>query len=210
MEVLYTASAYEVYAVPAQGGAKRKICEKCGPTESLSSDGKQFLATQQGSPRAGINLVDVASGNTTLVLQHSQYRVSTPRFSPDGKWIAFRLIRGAGAIDILLAPFRGGVSVPEQDWITVTPAPANVHQAFWSPDGGLVYYVIGAGGSTSLMARRLDRNHHPVDPPFRVFEFPGRPTPASAVSDLLTAMPGRFIGAMTENSSNIWMTDLPK
>ena len=66
------------------------------------------------------------------------------------------------------------------------------------------------GGSWSLMARRLDRNHHPVDPPFPVFEFPGRIHPGNGTSDAMTAVPGRFLGAMTEFNSNIWMMDLPK
>jgi predicted Ser/Thr protein kinase len=75
-EVLYTmydaATSFDAYVVPAQGGAKRKICDKCGPTESLSPDGKQFLATRGGSPRSGVNLVDVSSGKSTLVLEFSR------------------------------------------------------------------------------------------------------------------------------------------
>jgi hypothetical protein len=109
----------------------------------------------------------------------------------------------------MLAPFRGAASIPEQDWIAVASAQGNVSPSrpFWSPDGGLLYYMISSGGSTSLMARRLDRNHHP-DPPFRVFQFPGRLRPQGP--DFLNAVPGRFIGAMSELSFNIWMTDLPK
>jgi Tol biopolymer transport system component len=210
-EVVYTmydaTSSYDAYVVPAQGGAKRKICSACGPTFSLSPDGKQFLAVPVTS-QTNIDLVDVASGKSTPILQHSQYRLVFPRFSPDGKWIVFLLTHSAGSLDVMLAPFRGAASVPEQDWITITPAPGNVTQAFWSPDGGLLYYVISSGGSTSLMARRLDRNHHPADPPLRVFQFPGRLRPQGP--DILNAVPGRFIGSMSELSFNVWMTDLPK
>ncbi len=216
-EVLYTMSdarsSYDVYAVPAQGGPKRKICEKCGPTESLSPDGRQFLATRRGSPRVGIYVVDVASGKSTVVLEHSNYSVGISRFSPDGKWIVFLMFRGVGAIDVMLAPFRGATRVPEQDWIAITPAPESVSQAFWSPDGGLVYYTISVRGSSSLMARRLDRNRRPVEPPFRVFEFAGRIHPQGdgiSPNEVLSAVPGRFIGAMSEFSFNVWMMDLPK
>jgi serine/threonine protein kinase/WD40 repeat protein len=211
-EVVYTTYdarlSYDAYVVPAQGGARRKICDKCGPTESLSPDGKQFLA--EGSAPSMVNLVDVASGKSTLVLQHSQFPVRLPHFSPDGKWIVFLLSRSAASFDVMLAPFRGATSVPEQDWITVTPTPANVNQAFWSPDGALLYYGINAGGSYSLMARHLDRNYHPADAPFRVFQFAGRIRPQGGGGDSLTAVPGRFIGAMSELSFNVWMMDLPK
>ena len=214
-EVVYTMSnprgSLDVYVVPAQGGPKRKLCDKCGPTESLSPDGKEFLATRPGSPKAVIHMVDVASGKSTLILEHSHYTLGFPRFSRDGKWIVFLMFRGVGAIEIMLAPFRGATRVPEQDWIAVTPAPGTVSQAFWSPDGRLVYYVISAGGSSSLMARRLDQNRHPAEPPFRVFEFSGRIHPNGiSPNEALSAVPGRFIGAMSEFSFNVWMMDLPK
>jgi hypothetical protein len=201
-----------VYVVLAQGGAKRKICDNCGPAESLSPDGRQFLATRQNDPEFGIDLIDIASGKSTPILQHSQYQVGFPRFSPDGKWILFEMWHNA-ANEVMLAPFRGAVRVPEQDWIAITPAPGNVNSVFWSPDGGLIYYVISSGGSPSLMARRLDRNHHPTGAPFRVFQFPARIHPQAtgiSLSDSLIAVPGRFIGAMPEVTFNIWMMNLPK
>ena len=221
-EVFFTmsnnASSYDDYVVPTQGGAKRKICDQCGPIESLSPDGGQFLSTRQDSPRLGVNLVDIASGKSTLILEHSRYYTGTPRFSPDGKWILFLMVRGAGSTHIMLAPFRGATSVPEQDWITVTPTPADINQAFWSPDGGLLYYVISSAGTSSLMARRLDRSRHPAGTPFRVFQFPGRIHPHAhwgvnqlwEQSEVLTALPGSFVGAMSDDSDNIWMMDLPK
>jgi Tol biopolymer transport system component len=215
-EVVYTrydaTMSYDAYVVPVTGGARRKICSGCGPTNSLSPDGKQFLAAGAESK---VNLVDVASGNSTLVLQQSRYPLSRPIFSADGKWIAFLVQHNAALFDVMLAPFRGATSVPEQDWIAVTPAPANVNQVFWSPGGGLLYYVTVTGGVYSLMARRLDQSRHPTGVPFRVFQFTGRIHPQisgrpNAAGDALTAVPGRFIGAMSEYSFNIWMMDLPK
>ena len=71
------------------------------------------------------------------MLHHVKYPLSAARFSPDGKWISFLMAKGAGAVDAMLAPFRGESVIPEQDWITITTAPANISQVFWSPDGGL-------------------------------------------------------------------------
>jgi serine/threonine protein kinase len=215
-EVVYTmsdaGSSFDAYVVPALGGAKRKICRGCGPTISLTPDGKQFLAFRVDGARSHISIVDVASGKSTLLLQHSKYPVNTASLSPDGKWIALSMTRAIASADVMLAPFRGVNAVPEQDWIPITPEPVNVAQVFWSPDGGLIYYVRNLGGSAYLMARRLDRNHRPSGPPFRVYEFPGRvrPPATGSVPERLSAVPGRIIGALSEQNYNIWMMDLPK
>jgi hypothetical protein len=55
-------------------------------------------------------------------------------------------------------------------------------------------------------------------PRFRVFQFPGRIHPHAywgvnqtwEQSEVLTALPGRFVGAVSEDTFNIWMMDLPK
>jgi Tol biopolymer transport system component len=86
-----------------------------------------------------------------------------PRFSPDGKWIVF-LAQRAKTPDVMVAPFRGAETIPEKDWITVTAGVANT-QAFWSPDGNLLYLATNAVNSYSIMAQRLDRNHHPAGVP---------------------------------------------
>jgi Tol biopolymer transport system component len=203
-----TALSFDAHAVPARGGVRRKICERCGPTETLSPDGSLFLATT--SDNSAINVVDVASGKSTPVLQHSKNPLFRPRFSTDGKWVAFLMNTGGTSFHVMVAPFRGATSVSERDWITVTPDPGNVSQAFWSPDDTLIYYVIRPGGSSPLMARRLDQTRHPSGPPFRVFEFSERLHPQGGNRDAITAVPGRFIGAMSESNSNIWIMDLPK
>jgi Tol biopolymer transport system component len=221
-EVVYSMSSPEsrggVYVVSARGGASRKICDGCSPTLSLAPDGKRFLAYQADAMHSHINIVDVASGHATPLLQHPQYAVTTARFSPDGRWVAFLLTRGAALADVVVAPMRGTEAIPGPDWLTVTPAPADVQQVFWSPDGGLVYYVVTtAGGASSILARHLDAGRHPVGPPIRVYDFTGRVRPpisavgtSSPVPDTLSAVPGRFIGVLSELNYNIWMMDLPK
>lgn len=52
----------------------------------------------------------------------------------------------------------------------------------------------------NLMARHL---------PFRVYEFAARVRPLY-YGDMLTVVPGRFIGELSEDPYNIWMMDLRK
>ncbi len=203
----------DIYVVPMRGGSKRKLCDDCLPL-SLSPDGTDLLARQLEGGRSHVDSIDVASGRSAPILQHTKYPIATARRSPDGKWVGLLLTTGAASADVMIAPFRGATPVQEQDWIRATPDSANISQVFWSPDGLLVYYVQTVGGSSAIMARRLERGSHPAGAPFRVYEFAGRvrPVPPSPthIPDMLNAIPGRFIGVLTEQNYNIWMMDLPR
>lgn len=68
---------------------------------------------------------------------------STPRYSPDGKWIAFTAHR-AGANDIAVVPASGGEAV------RLTTTSRSLHPA-WSPDGSkIVFASFGTGGSSGI------------------------------------------------------------
>jgi hypothetical protein len=100
--------------------------------------------------------------------------------------------------------------VAEQDWITVSPNPANVGGPFWSPDGSLVYYFLTEGSRQYLMAVRLDKEHRPTGQPLRVNEFSGRLRPRGGGGGRFSAIAGQFIGPMVQFTYNIWMMDLPQ
>jgi len=218
-EVLYTtteaSASWDVYAVPTVGGASRRICTDCGPTLDLTLNGKQFLASRVDGARSRINLVDVETGKPALLLQHPKYPVDRASLSPDNKWVAFAMTRAVASIDVLVAPLRGANTIPEKEWITITPEPVNVGQVFWSPDSTLVYYVRNAGASSYLTAQRIDKKGHPSGSPIRMYEFNGRVRPGAIFGsgtrlEKLTAVPGRIVGVLVEQNSNIWMMDLPK
>ena len=204
---------WPVYEVSTTGGPPRKVCDDCGPSMSLSSDGKQFLAERIEGSRPHINSVDVNSGQSSVLLQHSRYSIDSGRFSPDGKWVAFLMDRGVsfggGSLDAVVAPLSSAKAVPEKDWITVTSRPTALTDVFWSPDGKLLYYLSRQAGRSSagyLMAQPLDGRHQPTGAPIQVHQFTERLHPDSQ----LTAVPGRIVGAMNFVNYNIWMMDLPK
>jgi dipeptidyl aminopeptidase/acylaminoacyl peptidase len=63
---------------------------------------------------------------------------SSPRWSPDGRWLAFVADRGQGA-QLHLASLAGGDPRP------LTEAPHGVSQPVWSPDGQRLAYVARTG-----------------------------------------------------------------
>jgi dipeptidyl aminopeptidase/acylaminoacyl peptidase len=60
-------------------------------------------------------------------------RVRAPRFSPDGKRLAFVAARGGGAPQLQLLPLDGGESVPLD-----VKVPGGVGEYRWAPDGALL------------------------------------------------------------------------
>ena len=222
--VVYTVShdfgrgRWSVFAASLRDLARRKICDDCGPAFSRSPDGKTFLAARTDGGRRHISVVDIDSGRSTVILEHPRYDVNVPSFSPDGKWIVFFFLYGAGGgkafSDLVVAPFRGATAVPEREWIKITDAPGKnqIYWAFWSPNGELLYYVDAAGGQKTLWALHLDRHMRAVGTASRVFPFSARAAPNASFNwpDPLTAVPGGIVGAMGEYTSNIWLMDLPR
>ena len=103
-EVVYTMSdarsSYDVYVVPAQGGQKRKDMRQLRPYRQSFPGWKALSRYATEWPTmTGVHLVDMASGKSALVLEHSRsIALYSHRASPpDGKWIVFLMARGVGA-----------------------------------------------------------------------------------------------------------------
>ena len=135
------------------------------------------------------------------------------RFSPDDRWIAFHTISSPGTRQIFIAPFRGAVPVPKNDWIPITDAQAIDRYSRWSPDGALLYFLSERDGFVCLWAQRLDpATKRPAGAAFAVRHFhTARRSLATIGNPSLMGMSvgtGRLIFSMTEQTGNIWMTEV--
>lgn len=109
----------------------------------LSPDGKQVVILV-GRPDYGNNrlntemvLVDIISG-TKRVLTQDRVSVNNPRWSPDGKQLAFISKTGQGkeALNqIFILPMQGGEAKQ------ITKAPKGVQHFEWSPNGAFIAYA---------------------------------------------------------------------
>ena len=90
---------------------------------AFSADGSR-IAFQSSRLGGGIYVVPTLGGEERLLAP----RGFTPRFSPDGKWIAYGLAEPTGS-RLYVAPAAGGPAIP------VTSDFHRVQSPVWSPDG---------------------------------------------------------------------------
>ena len=129
-----------LWEIPALGGAPRRIVNSIGSADVSSADGRlAFFRLADG----GIQLVTaLRDGSTTAIV--SRFAPSTyylyPRWSPDGRWIAFQ--RGDSIrFDVFAAPAAGGE--PRQ-----LTRDNNMMSGFaWLPDSSGVVYSSSRGGT---------------------------------------------------------------
>jgi len=207
---------YNIYTVSlgpdGAPGVPEKVCDGCGSPWDWSPDGRRILLLPMPASRLTLSLLDVATRQTTNLLQHPKYDVARARFSPDGRWINFL---AAPATSFFV---RNRIAVipsdaPSEDkWIWITDEPTYHDKGRWSPDGNLLYYTSDRDGFRCIRAQRLDpATQRPVGPPFDVYHS------HSARRSLMNAgIPfmeisfsrDRMVFNLEERTGNIWMASL--
>jgi len=156
-----------LYVVPAEGGRARQLT--FGPqsittgeaqsTLSWSADGTTiaFLlapnAILNDADRAHVELVDVASAKLARLTNHDGDE-SDPRFSPDGKHVAYLHSAGDNQINLteayVTAPAGGAGTALSH------PYDRAVHDAAWLPDSSGIYFTCADKTSIDLVRAPLD------------------------------------------------------
>lgn len=202
------------YAVPTAGGGAEKLCEDCWLAEDLSADGRRLLFGSPGpAPKRLFTVfsLNLDSRKRSQLLAHAQQHIWGPRFSPDGKWIAFFVSFDSG-FHVYVAPFREDAILEEKDWILVADQVA--HEPRWSPDGNLLYYYSKRDGFTCLWAQHLQpATKRPLGAPFAVYHSHsvGRSIGGGFDEYVGSGVAnGRIVLTQNELSGNIWMLEFPQ
>jgi eukaryotic-like serine/threonine-protein kinase len=203
--------ASSIYVVPATGGLPKKLCDKCGRPVDWLADRSKLLVDFAGPKQRDIHIVDVATGQSTPLLQHPEFQLTMPRVSPDGRVLTFSEVRPGRTRRINLVPFTGE-AIPESQWSVVLDGADFDRQPVWSPSGDIIYFLSDRDGTRCVWAQRVDTStRKAVGPPYAAHHIHQVRYYLNDVGDPaavgLTVVNGQMYFAGFEIRSNVWMAE---
>jgi Tol biopolymer transport system component len=127
-----------LFVANIDGGNARSVREDCGGRPRLWIDEQTLLVETYGLGLNSFLLLDSRDGSERLLLSAATRKVSNPRISPDGRWVAFDATHSGAAPQVAIAPLGQSTPIEEQAWTVV---PESASHPFWSWDGRLLYYL---------------------------------------------------------------------
>ena len=195
----------DLYVIPSGGGAEEKFADGVAAVMGWSSDSRKVLY-MWGRPFR-FRTIDVGSRAVVDFLQHPRHNIDLARFSPDDRWVCFKLELQPGREPTFIAPVRNGVAAPESEWIKITDGPID-GRSWWSPDGNLLYFLSDRDGAQCIWAQRLDPTaKRPVGPAFAVSHFHARRRSLNSAPFGYGMAPDRLYFADEETTGNIWLAE---
>jgi eukaryotic-like serine/threonine-protein kinase len=190
---------------PVDGGVAETNCTDCLRPEAWSADGKYQLFLWGTLPYTVAGLLELSTGKKVDLICHPETAISSPRLSPDDRWIAFYEYTGPQSRRIWIAPFHGAAPVPQSQWVPITQGKELDREPRWSSEGDLLYFNSRRDGFLCLWAQRIDRSTgKPVGEPFAAAHF-HRARLSYSSPEHFSVAGQRIVIALTETRGNIWM-----
>ena len=147
---------FEIWMVPALGGAERKLAESAGCGLFWSPDGKHLaIVDKNASPEPySIFLLSVETGDkqelTSPPIKTASARDWSPRFSPDGQTLAFVRSAFFHSDEIYLLPLTSD-GRPQSEPRRLTPSKQTIFSFDWTADGRRIVYPPDQVGIANLL-----------------------------------------------------------
>jgi Tol biopolymer transport system component len=201
-----------VFVADLADGLSRQIAEDCGGRARLWLDDDRLLLETFGSGLNAFVVLDTRNAAQRPLLSSHNRRLSNPRLSPDGHWLAFDATAPGGSPSVFVARLDDatrGHAADELGWIPVETAASH---PFWSRDGRLLYYLPATPTvdiRNKVVARAFDPGHGRLGAePIDVLRLSETIVP-TLVSSVTPIVAGDQIVLMLGNyRGDIWMLDL--
>ena len=189
------------YVVPTSAGSVRKLCDDCIPHAWLGDSNRLVVEFRDSGPR--LRVLDTRS-LTTQPLFDTDKPLQRVFMTADDRWVAV----GAPNVAWIVRFEPGHAATPAQASTTVTLPASDVISriAGWSPNGRLLYSLLGIDGFRCLYAQRIDpTGSTPPGTPEVVHHFhdPERAWGSTPMGNAIT--PRGFILDQVEKSASIWL-----
>jgi len=190
-EILYASNengVYDLYRIPAGGSGRGELVYQSSHDKhpyDWSIDGLIAFTVFAQQTRRDIWLLDSLGSTEPRVAVGTTASEDQPRFSPDGRWLAYRSDR-TGRHEVYIQPVSG------------SPIPVSVEggsEPFWRHDGRELFFV-SSDDWMSAVEVRLEP-HVEIGAPSRLFRIPPH-CGAQDCFDIAVTRDGRFFVATAD------------
>ncbi len=198
-----------VFITNLADGDTRLVRDDCGGRPRQWLDDRTLLVETFGAGLNSFVVVDTDEGTQRPLLSSSDRRLSNPRVSPDGHWLAFDAVHPGGSPVVAVARIDGGTASSEAEWVTVQ---ASASHPFWSRDGRLLYFLPTMPNvdiRNRVAARRFDPSTGHVDgDAFDVLTLSEMIVPSMITAVAPIAAPDQIIFVLGDYRGDVWMMDV--
>ncbi|MCI0512516.1 hypothetical protein L0128_04835 [candidate division KSB1 bacterium] len=137
---------HDLYLVQVSNGQKERLTDNLRATDpDWAPSGKELVFCQHLGPYSNLVRYDLERKTFTPITHFSDWNeVFTPRWKPDGSWIAFSWLNPLGARDIAAIRPDGTEFTP------LTQDSSDDRTPDWSPDGQKIAFISDRSGSPNL------------------------------------------------------------
>ena len=191
------------------GGETRLVRNDCGGRPRLWLDEQTLLIETFGSGLNAFLIVDMRDGAQRPLLSAATRKVSNPRISPDGRWLAFDATQPGGSPKIAIAPLRRDTPVQESEWIVICESASH---PFWSRDGRGLYYLATFPNidiRSRVLARGFDTSTGRVaNEATEVLTLREMIVPAMMTGTAPVVAPDQIIFVLGDFRGDVWIRDV--